>query len=190
MTKRSSGAARAETALPGLEHSSDPDESEAERLKRNWADILQELRVIQTGTQIIAGFLLAAAFQSRFAELQPGERLVYLGLLVAAITTTVLGLTPVVLHRVLFRQGAKARLVRLGNRLLVATLIGVAVTLSGIALLVFELVAGWTVALIAVAACTLVFGLLWVLLPWRARVQRDRDERAAEAAADRGGARD
>ncbi len=54
------------------------DETEAERLDRNWAEILQELRVVQTGTQILTGFLLTLVFQQRFTELDPYQVEIYL----------------------------------------------------------------------------------------------------------------
>ena len=76
-------------------------------MDRNWNEMLQELRVTQTGTQILTGFLLAIAFQNRFAELDRFQETVYLGLVLAAVLTTALGLAPVNLHRVLFRQHAK-----------------------------------------------------------------------------------
>lgn len=169
--------------LPGHADGSDPEESEAERIKRNWADILQELRVIQTGTQIITGFLLSAAFSSGFDKLGTAERVVYLCLLVSAIATTAMGLTPVVLHRSLFRQGAKARLVLFGSRILVATLVGVGVTLTGIALIVFELVGGWTVGIVAAVICALILTGFWILMPWGVRAGMRREQDEADAAA-------
>ena len=45
------------------------DETPTERYDRNWIELLQELRVLQTGTQILTGFLLALAFQPAFADL-------------------------------------------------------------------------------------------------------------------------
>ena len=143
----------------------EPEETDAERLNRNWADILQELRVIQTGSQIIAGFLLAAAFQQRFLELSATERGIYLGLVVSAVVTTALGMTPVVLHRRLFRMGAKQPLVKLGSQLLTATLVGLAITLVGIVLLIFEMIGGLTLGIVAAVFTGVVIVWLWVALP-------------------------
>lgn len=153
-------------------------ETRAERINRNWNELLQELRVIQAGTQIITGFLLAAVFQSGFVDLGLIERCIYLGLLGAAIITTVLGLTPVMIHRRLFRQGAKVSILRLGDRLLRATMIGLGVTLSGIALLVFDLVAGLLAGAVAAAAVVALLLVLWWLLPSRthARIEELRDD--------------
>ena len=103
------------------------DETVDEQMDRNWNEMLQELRVTQTGTQILTGFLLAIAFQNRFAELDRFQQNVYLGLVLAAVLTTTLGLAPVNLHRVLFRQHAKQLVVGVAHVLLRLTLGGVGV---------------------------------------------------------------
>src|SRR5688572_28747869 len=87
------------------------DETFDERMDRNWNEILQELRVTQTGTQIFTGFLLTIAFQARFSELSTFQVRVYLILVTAAVLTTALGLAPVSLHRSMFREGAKMTIV-------------------------------------------------------------------------------
>jgi len=156
-------------------------ETRQQRLNRNWADILQELRVIQAGSQIITGFLLAAAFQPRFADLDDIGRAIYFSLLAVAIATTIVGLTPVLLHRWLFRFGAKESLVALGGRLSTAALVGVGVTLAGIVLLIVDLVAGLGVGVLAAAATLVVIVGLWVLLPStvQRRLSRAGHERAS-----------
>ena len=70
-------------------------ESETDRLERNWSELLQELRVTQTGTQILTGFLLTLAFQPRFADLDQFQIDVYLVLVILAALTTALALAPV-----------------------------------------------------------------------------------------------
>ena len=107
------------------------DESMNERMDRNWNEILQELRVTQTGTQIFTGFLLTIAFQTRFTELTTFQVRVYLVLVVAAVLTTALGLAPVSLHRSLFRKGAKMIIVETAHVFMRITLVGVAVMLRG-----------------------------------------------------------
>ena len=101
------------------------DESLNERMDRNWNEMLQELRVTQTGTQILTGFLLAIAFQNRFEDLTSFQHRIYLILVMAAMITTALGLAPVNLHRVLFRQHAKEVVVTVAHVLLRFTLLGV-----------------------------------------------------------------
>ena len=116
-------------------------ETENERLDRNWNSLLQEVRVTQTGTQILSGFLLAVAFQPRFALLDQYQVTLYLILVSVAALTTAIGLAPVSLHRILFRRHAMARVVRVASILVRATLIGVAAVLTGTVLLIFDVVA-------------------------------------------------
>jgi len=144
-------------------------ETENQRLDRNWAELLQELRVIQTGTQILTGFLLAAVFQSRFEELDAFQQDVYLILVVTSVLTTLVGLAPVSLHRVLFRQQAKDRIVRFTDYFVQVTLAGVAITVAGIGLLIFDLVLGRVWGIAFAAFILLVVFIIWVLVPRRIR---------------------
>ena len=141
------------------------DESVNERMDRNWIEILQELRVTQTGTQILTGFLLTIPFQQRFTTLDEGQRTIYLVLVAFSALATILALAPVSLHRALFRQGAKTQIVRVTNRLLIGALACVAVTLIGTALLVFDVVVGLPAGLIAGAATAVLTGIAWLALP-------------------------
>ncbi|MDF1480094.1 DUF6328 family protein [Leifsonia sp. H3M29-4] len=150
----------------------DRNESEAERVERNWNEILQELRVIQTGTQILTGFLLALAFQPRFTELGQQEVTIYLVLVAVSVIATVLALAPVSLHRALFRKRAKPEIVRLAHRLLMLTLVAVAFTLAGTTVLIFDVVIGPTAGLVAGGAALVVIAAAWLLMP--AIVRRNR----------------
>ncbi|WP_085477405.1 DUF6328 family protein [Rathayibacter oskolensis] len=147
------------------------DETETERWDRNWNEILQELRVIQTGTQILTGFLLAIAFQQRFTELDAFQVDVYLVLVTVSVTATLLGLAPVSLHRELFRRRAKAALVRAGNVLLRLTLGAVALVLIGTVLLVFDVVTTRPLAITAATVTGVAIVGIWLALPWRLRVR-------------------
>ena len=139
------------------------DETVDERMDRNWNEMLQELRVTQTGTQIITGFLLAIAFQNRFIELDRFQQNIYLGLVLAAVLTTILGLAPVNLHRVLFRQHAKQMVVSVAHVLLRLTLGGVGVVLVGTVLLIFDVVLDRRSAVAAAAATGVVLTAIAVL---------------------------
>jgi membrane-bound ClpP family serine protease len=150
------------------------DESVNERMDRNWNEILQELRVTQTGTQIFTGFLLTIAFQTRFTELTTFQVRVYLVLVIAAVLTTAFGLAPVSLHRSLFRKGAKMIVVETAHIIMRITLVGVAVMLIGTVLLIFDLVVGRNAALI-LAGVTLLVVIILAVLPAVLRASR-RDQ--------------
>jgi hypothetical protein len=151
----------------------DRDETENERLDRNWNEILQELRVTQTGTQILTGFLLAVAFQPRFTELDDYQLAVYLTLVITAALATALALAPVSLHRALFRQGAKKRIVDTGNWILKLTLALVAIVLSGTALLIFDFVLNRGAGLIAGSVTLLIIAITWLVVPFTLGRSRD-----------------
>lgn len=152
------------------------DESTEERADRNFSDILQELRVVLTGTQLISGFLLAVAFQSGFKDLDANELVHYLVLVAVAGLATLLGMTPVVVHRLHFAKRMKHRIVQLGNRLLIATLIVVSALVVGVTSFIFEVVVSQAAGLWAASATTAVVIALWTIA-WRARVSaQDRED--------------
>lgn len=135
------------------------------RMDRNWNELLQELRVTQTGVQIITGFLLTVPFQQRFAELDAYQRGTYLALVVLAVITTGLIVTPVSLHRMLFRRRLKPQLVNAGDRLARTGLAGLALVLTGTAMLVFDIVVSRTAGLVAACLVLAFLAGLWVVLP-------------------------
>jgi hypothetical protein len=140
-------------------------ETPAERSDRHWAELLQELRVLQTGTQILTGFLLTLAFQQRFASLDAGQVALYLVLVVVAILATILGLAPVALHRSLFRRRLKEQLVETAHVLMLVTLGLVALVFAGTAALIFDVVIGPAAAAVAAVAALVVVAGLWIALP-------------------------
>lgn len=141
------------------------NETEDERDDRNWVEILQELRVTQTGTQIMSGFLLTLAFQQRFHDLDAYQVTVYVLLVLLAAVSSSLGLTPVALHRALFRQHEKRKIVRIGNRLLKTTLAAVSILTAGVVLFVLDVVVGRAAGLIAGTATILFLGFMLALMP-------------------------
>jgi hypothetical protein len=154
--------------------SDDRDETDAERADRNWSEVLQELRVLQTGTQILTGFLLALAFQPAFEDLTGGQRAFYLVLVVLSALSAIIALAPVALHRVLFRQGAKALVVRFGHVGLLTALTIVALLLAGVVAFVFDVVVGTGAATIAASALVFLIIVLWLVAPALVRVAHGR----------------
>ncbi|MFJ6113248.1 DUF6328 family protein [Agrococcus sediminis] len=144
------------------------DETPEERADRNFGDILQELRVVLTGTQLVSGFLLAVAFQSGFRDLDQDEVMHYLVLVALAALATLLGLTPVLVHRLHFQKRMKPEIVRLANVLLIATLVVVSVLLVGVTSFIFEVVVSTGAGLWASMVCAAVVVALWALA-WAAR---------------------
>jgi len=141
------------------------DETEAERADRNWEELMQELRVMQTGTQILTGFLLAVAFQPLFRDLSDAQRVLYITLVLLAAAATVLALAPVGLHRVLFAKGRKAELVRVSHHIVKADMIVIAALTVGVMVLIIDFTFNHVFAFIAGGIGLLVILLLWLGLP-------------------------
>ncbi|MPZ61489.1 MAG: sodium:proton antiporter [Propionibacteriales bacterium] len=142
-----------------------PDEPGRQRLNRNWNELLQELRVTQTGVQILTGFLLILPFQEKFADLTDTQRGVYLVTVVLAVAATALLLAPVSHHRTLFRRQRKEWLVLLAGRFAQAGLASLALAVTGVLWLLFDLVVGRPASLIAAASALVAFVALWWAVP-------------------------
>ncbi|MFI8525231.1 DUF6328 family protein [Promicromonospora sukumoe] len=140
-------------------------ETPNERADRNWSELLQELRVMQTGVQILTGFLLTLPFQSRFADLDRYQVSVYLALVIAAVIATALIVAPVSVHRALFRKRMKGNIVTLTDRITRIALAVLALVITGVAVLVFDVVVGRTAGIVAGAGALVLMAVLWVLLP-------------------------
>ncbi|MFI9631000.1 DUF6328 family protein [Streptomyces sp. NPDC052042] len=144
-------------------------ETPQERADRNLVELLQELRVVQTGVQILFAFLLGLAFTSRFPRLDAFERGTFVVTLLLTVITSAVLATPVALHRGLFHRGAKPRIVALSARLAQIGLIFLALALNGAVLLLMDVVLGLTAAVVITALTTVMFAGLWFLLPWALR---------------------
>lgn len=140
-------------------------ETELERLDRNWNSLLQELRVVQTGVQLITGFLLTLPFQTRFDALGDDMRAVYLATVGCSVAATVLLITPVGLHRLLFRRHRLSVLVAAAHRCAYAGLLLLGLTLTGVTVIVFNTVAGSSAGVVAGAFTAVFFAVAWLLVP-------------------------
>jgi hypothetical protein len=141
------------------------DETETERLDRNWNNLLQELRVVQTGVQLLTGFLLTLPFQQRFDVLSQPLRIVYLATVGCSVGATVLLVAPVGIHRLLFRRHRLQVLVSAAHRCAYAGLVLLGTALTGVTLIVFAAVAGRAAGLIAGACAMVLFAFFWWALP-------------------------
>lgn len=152
------------------------NETVAERSDRNWSDILQELRVTQTGTQIISAFLLTLAFQQRFTDLASYELAIYGVLVCLAVLSTLMGLSVVSLHRAQFHRHEKPEIVVVAHRILSTSIWIVAVLTAGVLLFIFDFVFSLPAGIVAAIVS---LGLaLWLLLilPRGIRSERRRAE--------------
>jgi hypothetical protein len=141
------------------------DEPEAQRLDRNFNELLQELRVSQTGVQILFAFLLSIAFQQNFSKLSTAQRGLYVGTLTSAALAAVLIIAPVAAHRLMFRQHRKDAIVDLTARLAGAGLVFLGIAIVAAVFLVVSYVAGVVPATAVSAVVAIVVLSTWLASP-------------------------
>jgi MFS family permease len=152
-------------------------ESEKQRWNRNFADLLQELRVAQTGVQILFAFLLTIPFSSGFSKTTEFQRDTYLVALLAAAFATAMIISPVAFHRALFRQGRKPELVRYAHRMATGGLAFVWIAMvAGILLITDYLLKNVWASTILTAIAGGWFLTFWAVLPWFRHNWIDEDD--------------
>ncbi len=149
------------------------DETEAQRLDRNWSSLLQELRVAQTGVQLLTGFLLILPFSDHFSELDAVMRTVYLVTVGCSIGATILLIAPVSMHRLLFRRHRMETLVATAHAFALTGSLLLGVALAGVATIIFDAVADRMAAWIACSVVLVALVGFWYLMPLRHRSPRD-----------------
>ncbi|MEU8390549.1 DUF6328 family protein [Micromonospora sp. NPDC048842] len=144
-------------------------ETEKQRWQRNFADLLQELRVAQTGVQILFAFLLTLPFSNGFTETTEFQRDVYIVALLAAAAATAMIISPVAFHRALFRQGRKPELVRFAHRMATGGLAFMLIAMVSAVLLITDFVLDRPIAFVLSALTGFWFLTFWVALPFARR---------------------
>ena len=128
---------------------------------------------MQTGAQLTAGFLLTLPFQSSFDDLDDFATGLYLVLVLLSALTTALVMGPVAIHRRLSGLDVKARVVASAHHFVYAVLTCIGLLVTGMVMLIFDVVAGRTWAVVAAGCVAAVLVVLLVLLPGRLIAVRD-----------------
>lgn len=147
-------------------------ETPDEVLDRNVNELLQELRVVLTGVQILFAFLLTLAFTARFSDLGTFATTVYTITLMSTATATVILIAPVSYHRQLFREHRKEQLVEFAGRALVIGLALIMIGISSAVLLVLDVVLGRWPAIAACGFVLLIGAVAWYAVPLLQRRHR------------------
>jgi hypothetical protein len=152
------------------------DETETERLDRNLIELLQEVRVVQTGVQVLFAFLLTVPFSARFDEITSFQKGAYFAALVGTAAASVLLIAPTSVHRLLFRRGQKEYMVEVSNRLAIWGLLSLGIAMTAAMLLVSDVMFGLPAAIVIGVVTALAFGAVWAGLPLRRRREIDARE--------------
>ena len=146
-------------------NSEERGESELQRLDRNFSEILQELRVAQTGVQILFAFLLTLAFSQRFTEISAFQRDLYILTLMLTAAATGLLIAPVGYHRITFRQRMRPQLVSAANWLALGGLAFLMLAMTSSILFITDVVLDRAPAVVITAGSALWFLAFWFGIP-------------------------
>jgi cation transport ATPase len=141
------------------------DESEQERVDRNTGELLNELRVASTGIQVLFAFLLVVPFNVGFSKLSSFDRYEYFVTLLCIATAAALLIAPSIHHRLLFRHQQKEYIVRIGTRLAIIAGAFLVVGLTGILVLISDVIFGGVTAAIVGLVTAVGVTILWFALP-------------------------
>jgi predicted neutral ceramidase superfamily lipid hydrolase len=141
------------------------EETKQQRVNRELIELLNELRVVLPGVQVLFAFLLTVPFTQRFPNLTQDQRRVYFLAVVATFVSSILLIAPAAHHRLLFRQGSKERVLKTANVLVVAGTAALAVGMSLSLYLIADVLYPGTAAGIASAVAALATAFLWFGVP-------------------------
>ena len=145
-------------------------ESEQERRARELIELLQELRIVLPGVQVLFAFLLTVPFSARFAGVSPLQQTVFFGTLVCTAISAALLIAPSAHHRLLWRQQAREHRLRVANRLAIAGMILLVPGMVGAIFVITDILFGSTAAAVGTAVITAFFLYVWFVIPMRYRL--------------------
>ncbi|MGW1375971.1 DUF6328 family protein [Streptomyces sp. NPDC002446] len=141
------------------------DETPEERADRRWIELLQEVRVIQTGVQILFGFLLTVVFMPRFATLGQTDKTIYVVTVLLGAATTGALIGTVTFHRVVTGHRLKPETVVWASRLAVIGTVLLLATVASALLLILRIAMDDSAVPWIVAVLALWFIVCWFALP-------------------------
>ncbi len=147
---------------------SEDQESRDERLDRELIELLNELRVVLPGVQVLFAFLLTVPFTNTFSRITNTQRQVFFAVFLLTAASTALLIAPSAYHRLRWRQHDKEQMLRTANRLSIGGLVFLTLALVGASFLVADLLFHTTAAALLTAAVAGFFVWFWWGLPlWR-----------------------
>ena len=145
-------------------------------VEQQFTDMLQQLRVVQTGVQILSAFLLTLPFTARFSQVDTADKSLYVVSLVAAATSTALAIAPVSYRQRVGRESLE-NVVRLASRLAQGSMLALVISVTCAVTLAVRVALGSPWAVVIGAAVAVVYVSTWYLLPELHRRHMQRRER-------------
>lgn len=138
----------------------------------DFSDLLQELRVLLQGVQVLTGFLIVLPFSEGFARVSDNAKIVYLVMFLCVLSSLVLFSAPAAQHRLLTPLHDRVRFKHHATRLIILGLIPLSISMVLAAQFVVNEVLGELVANIVAAVVAAIVGILWWYVPIMRRRQR------------------
>ncbi len=153
------------------------DETSKERHNRELIELLNELRVLLPGTQVIFAFLLAVPFSDRFKEIGTADRALYFITLCSTAMSALLLIAPGAMHRLDFRLIDKGAMIKIATRLAIWGTVFVAISMVGALTFVALLIYGETAAVVVGTVAAVLFTGGWFVMPMRWRRKHPHEPR-------------
>jgi hypothetical protein len=151
-------------------------ETRKERIDRELIELLNEIRVALPGVQVIFAFLLIVPFQQSFRAATEFEHILYYTAFLATTSASVFLIAPSTYHRIRFRDRDKENMLKVGNRLLLAGSVCMAVAITAVAFLISEYLYGGVVGGIASVVIGCMLAWFWYGLPLRRELRHQSSE--------------
>jgi hypothetical protein len=150
---------RDETSRP------EPDESPKERVDRELIELLNGLRVILPGVQVLLAFLLTVPFSSGFGKATSSEQILYFVTVLLTVAATGALTMPAAYHRLRFRQGDKERMLRISNVFAIVGLALLTLAMASVVFLITNVLYGIAAAVPVALVCLAVLAFAWFAVP-------------------------
>jgi hypothetical protein len=149
----------------------DPDESPKERVDRELIELLNGLRVILPGVQVLLAFLLTVPFSSGFEDATSIDKIVYFATVLLTVGATGALTMPAAYHRIRFRQGDKEEMLRLSNTFAIVGLALLTLAMATVVFFITNVLYGAVAAIPVSLVVLLVLGFSWFAVPVFRRVE-------------------
>lgn len=159
------GGPRRAPEAPMADPTPQHEETEHERIERDYVELLEEIRIALPGGEVMLAFLLTAPFSERFGRLHDAQKLVYFVSLLCIALATALLLAPTAYHRIRFQAGDKPWITRRGTALVLAAMIAMVPGISGTLFVVTDVTFSRLAALVVSGGAAMFLVGLWFVVP-------------------------
>jgi predicted neutral ceramidase superfamily lipid hydrolase len=143
----------------------EPRETTKERIDRELIELLNELRVVLPGIQVLFAFQLTIPFSQRFTDINSTQRTAYFISLLCTAVSSILLIAPPVIHRLRFRERDKEQILKLSNKLTILGTIFLALAIAAVVFVITDLLYGTPLSIVVTAVVAVLMLAVWYVTP-------------------------